>query len=328
MNALSAPHEPRPTWIDPWVSQVLQGQRGHALLAQVPSGSGALQLGIACAGTWLCEARAGRMQACGHCTSCRLVSSHTHPDLWVAVPEVVAVSEGLPVEWDEKRKPSRQIRIDDVRALIDWMTTTSGRGQGKAVVIHPAEAMNAAAASALLKTLEEPPAGVRLLLTTADAGRLLPTIRSRCQQNVLPAVPRVDALAWLGEHQVPSADVLLDAAGGQPMAALQWHRDGLSAQRWAELPAAVARGDASVMSDWGVPRAVDALQKLCHDAAVAACGGVPRFFPAARLVPGARLAALVAWHRHLQGVMRHAEHPWSEALLMEALVAEGQQAWA
>jgi hypothetical protein len=54
---------------------------------------------------------------------------------------------------------------------------------------------------------------------------------------------------------------------------------------------------------------------------------MPRFFPVARLMPGARLGAVMAWYKHLQGVMRHAEHPWNEALLLEALVAEGQQAW-
>jgi DNA polymerase-3 subunit delta' len=245
----------------------------------------------------------------------------------VTVSEAVAVAEGLPVDVDEKRKPSRQIRIDEVRALIDWVVTTSGRGRGKVVVIHPAEAMNVAAAGALLKTLEEPPPGVRLLLTTSDPALLLPTIRSRCQQQALPPVPRAIALAWLAQQDVPAPEVLLNASGGQPLAALQWHRDGLTAQRWSELPAAVARGDATVLADWGVPRSVDALQKLCHDAAVSACGGMPRFFPVARLMPGARLGAVMAWYKHLQGVMRHAEHPWNEALLLEALVAEGQQAW-
>lgn len=318
---------PRPPWIDAWVAESLEGHRGHALLAQVPSGSGALAFGLTWAQAGLCESPVHRGLACGRCASCRLVSAHTHPDLWVAVPEALAVSEGLPVDLDEKRKPSRQIRIDEVRALIDWMVTTSGRGRGKVVVIHPAEAMNAAAASALLKTLEEPPAGARLLLATADASLLLPTVRSRCQQRVLARVPRDAALAWLRQHQVPAPEVLLDAAGGQPLAALQWHRAGLSASQWSDLPAAVARGDASSLSEWGVPRAVDALQKLCHDAAVAACGGAPRFFPASRLPSGVRLEALLAWHKQLQSVMRHAEHPWSEALLVEALVAEGQQAW-
>lgn len=324
---MSEPSHPLP-WIDAWVSEALQGQRGHALLAQVPSGSGALEFGLACAKAWLCEARVEGSLACGQCASCRLAASHTHPDLRVVVPEAVALAQGLPIELDEKRKPSRQIRIDEVRGLIDWVVITSGRGRGKVVLIHPSEAMNMASSSALLKTLEEPPAGAQLLLTTADPALLLPTVRSRCQQRSLRPVPRELALAWLSQHQVPAPEVLLDAAAGQPLAALQWHRAGLSAQQWADIPSAVARGDAALLAGWGVPRAVDALQKLCHDASVAACGGVPRFFPAARLRPGARLGALVAWHRLLQGVMRHAEHPWSEGLLVEALVAEGQQAWA
>jgi DNA polymerase III subunit delta' len=74
---------------------------------------------------------------------------------------------------------------------------------------------------------------------------------------------------------------------------------------------------------------VEALQKLCHDAMVAAVGGVPRFFPAdavPQLAAHAALAALSSWQRSLQRVRRHADHPWSEPLLVESLVAEGRAA--
>lgn len=323
-------------WIEGWLASAPTGARGHAWLVQVPAGSGALAFAMAAARAWLCEGSSGpgadsdsspRRTACGRCDSCRLAAAHTHPDLRLRVSEVEALSEGLPVDVDEKRKPSRQIRVDEVRELSDWIVTTSGRGRGKVAVIHPAEAMNATAASALLKTLEEPPKGVRWLLTTADLARLLPTIRSRCQLLTLPPVARAQAVAWLVAQGVVEPEVLLDAAAGQPLAALQWHREGLSAASWTSLPAAVARGDAAPMSGWGVPRAVDALQKLCHDAAVRAAGGKARFFPEAALPDGAQLSGLVAWHKRLQAVSRHAEHPWNEALVVEALVSEGQQAW-
>ena len=330
--------KPPPTdlpWVADWAADALRAQRGHALLAQVPAGSGALAFALTAARAWLCEGGDGsdgqvrqRWRACGRCASCHLTTAHTHPDLRVVAPEAVAMANGLPVEIDEKRKPSRQIRIDDVRALIDWMATTSGRGRGKVAVIHPAESMNVAAATALLKTLEEPPPGAHWLLTTADAALLLPTVRSRCQQQTLPPIPRALALDWLVRQGVDAADILLDAAAGQPLAALQWHREGLTGALWADLPGAVARGDASTLATWGVPRVIDALQKLCHDAAVIACGGPPRFFPSSCLTPDAQLPSLIRWHQRLQSVMRHAEHPWSEALLVEALVSEGQQAWA
>jgi DNA polymerase-3 subunit delta' len=61
---------------------------------------------------------------------------------------------------------------------------------------------------------------------------------------------------------------------------------------------------------------------------VAAVGGVPRFFPADAVPASASLRALGLWHRSLQRVGRHADHPWSEPLLLDALVAEGRAALA
>ena len=142
-------------WLDEPLQQVLAQHRGHALLVCGAAGAGALEFLLRLSQAWLCEDRATPSgPACGRCGSCRLFLSHTHPDFRLQVPEALAVARGIPVLLDERRKPSRQIRIDDVRQAIDWMTTTSGRGQGKVLALHPAEAMNAASASALLKTLE------------------------------------------------------------------------------------------------------------------------------------------------------------------------------
>jgi DNA polymerase-3 subunit delta' len=89
----------------------------------------------------------------------------------------------------------------------------------------------------------------------------------------------------------------------------------------------VARGDVSAFGGWPVPRVLDAFQKLCHDAGTTQLGGSARFFPAAQLPAGASLERLNLWFKSLQRVMRHAEHPWSEPLLMESLVAEGRSVW-
>ena len=80
-----------------------------------------------------------------------------------------------------KKKPSKEIRVEAIRAAIAFATTTSARGRGKVVVVHPAERMNAVAANAFLKTLEEPAGDARFLLCSAAPDSLLPTIRSRCQ---------------------------------------------------------------------------------------------------------------------------------------------------
>lgn len=324
-------------WLEAPLQQALGQHRGHALLIIGHAGAGALEFALRVSQGWLCEASpadgtAGgaspsRLPPCGHCGSCRLFLAHTHPDFRLRVPEALAVARGFPVELDEKRKPSRQIRIEAVRQAIEWMTTTSGRGRGQVLALHPAEALNAASASALLKTLEEPPVGSRLVLTTADAGLLMPTLLSRCQMLRLPPPSREQALAWLRGQGVADAEVLLDGAGGMPLTARQWSAEGISGGAWADIPRAVAQGDAAALQGWPIPRVVDALQKLCHDAGVLQAGGQARFFPAQQVPVGASPQRLAQWYKGLQRVMRHADHPWSEPLLIESLVAEGQAVW-
>ena len=109
--------------------------------------------------------------------------------------------------------------------------------------------------------------------------------------------------------------------------ALELAAAGIDAAGWRALPGAVARGQGAAFSGWSIPRVVDALQKLCHDAMVLAVGGVPRYFPSEAVQRGAKLESLVAWSRSLNRVARHDEHPWNEGLSIEALVCEGQACW-
>jgi DNA polymerase-3 subunit delta' len=260
--------------------------------------------------------------------------SRTHPDFCLLVPDALAESLGWGSEEEtardperKKAKPSRELKVEAVRDAIAWSQKTSSRGRGKVVLIHPAQAMNAISANALLKTLEEPPAGVRLLLSTSDVELLLPTIRSRCQRWALSLPSRDEALAWLQSHGLEGAEVLLAASGGRPLDALGLAAEGVGASQWLAIPAAVARADVAALAGWPVPRAVDACQKLCHDAMRVAVGGEPSFFPDASLPPGASLPALAAWSKSLQRIARHDEHPWNANLLVEALVIEGSRAW-
>jgi DNA polymerase III subunit delta' len=263
------------------------------------------------------------------------MQSRSHPDLHVLLPQAQRVSSGWAAAGEDdageggksKKKPSRQIRIDEVRAAIDWVVQTSSRGRAKVVVLHPAEAMNLQAASALLKTLEEPPGQARLLLSTTDAAHLLPTVRSRCQRVWLAAPPAELGRAWLAQQGVADAAVLLAAAGGAPLAARQLATAGVDGAAWLALPRAVANGRWEVFSAWPIPRVVDTLQKICHDAMVVAAGGAPRCFSLQSLPRGADLGSLCAWARTLGRVARHDEHAWNEGLLIEALVAEGRACW-
>jgi DNA polymerase-3 subunit delta' len=320
-------------WLAPLLAETLVRQRAHALLLHAAAGAGALPFALALAQGWLCEAPPDRgALACGRCASCRLVQARLHPDLYVLLPEAQRQAFGWPLADDRpdaddgKRKPSRQIRIDEVRALNEWVARTTGRGRGKVALLHPAEALNVQSANALLKTVEEPPPGTRLVLTAGDPARLLPTLASRCQRVVLPRPARADALGWLERRGIADAGALLDAAAGLPLDAEALAAAGVTGAAWAALPAAVARSDRSVLAGWSPARAVDALHKLCHDALARTLGATPVYFPAASVPAGKSVDALLAWAAELRRVARHAEHPWNEALLLDALVGQGQGA--
>jgi DNA polymerase-3 subunit delta' len=196
-----------------------QGRLPHALLLAGPEGVGKRRFAQALTNYLLClqPTAAG---ACGECRSCRLVAAQTHPDrVWIAPEE-----------------NSRAVKIDQIRALTDFVAKTSQMGGKKIAVIEPAESMNTNAANALLKNLEEPAGDTHLVLVSDAPGRLLPTIRSRCLQTVFGVPAASDSLSWLvsitGSNV--SAERLLRLAGGRPIAALAMHegdtltlRDGL-----------------------------------------------------------------------------------------------------
>lgn len=326
-RAASAP------WIAAQTEQVLR-QQGHAWLLSGPSGLGQYELALELVRAWLCE-QPSAQGACNACNSCHGIEVRTHADLFVLMPETIMLeldwplSEKAQTEIDEKkRKASKEIRVEAMRETIEFSQRTSARGRGKAVLIYPAERMNAVTANALLKTLEEPPGAVRFVLASDAAHQLLPTIRSRCLGHSMIWPGQTDALAWLEGQGVQRthAAVLLRAAGDRPEAALQYFRSGRTAPAWLELPKAVSRGDVSVFKDWTLAQVVDALHKLCHDALAVKMGANSRFFDLADLSGRASVDALTAWARALSGTTHTVEHPWNSGLMLEALVNQAQNA--
>lgn len=326
-------------WLQASLQQALHGaHHSHALLVHGPSGSGAFGFALSLAAAWLCEHPGADQTACGHCASCRLIAARTHPDLHVIVPDALRAEAGLSVETTaaqdgeeaRKRKPSREIRVEQIRAALDFCTLTASRGATKVVLLHPAEQINAIGANALLKTLEEPPAGVRFVFSCgASPEALLPTLRSRCQSQRLPLPEREVALAWLRDQGVQEGEVVLDASGGEPLRALAMVRSGLDGAAWRALPERLARGDASALADWPLPVLIDALQKYCHDQMLHAIGCAPRYFSAAALSKGgtpmrSALMALTRWAIELRELAQDADHPWHAALSCEALVSHAQ----
>lgn len=175
---------------------------GHAWILSGIPGIGKLKFARRFASFLLCQQPAAD-GPCGQCNACHLFDKGTHPD------------------WLLLQPPKRLIVVDQIREAIDFASNTSQRGGYKIVCIEPAEAMNQNAANALLKLLEEPPAGTLLLLVSQQAGLLLPTLRSRCQHLKLPLPPAPQALDWLmAQGCTADAHRLLQKAGGAPLRAL------------------------------------------------------------------------------------------------------------
>ena len=330
--------DPTAKTLAPWIARqadLLLAQRGHAWLLQGPSGLGQYELAQTLVQSWLCEQpRDGRL-ACGHCASCHAIRVRTHADLAVLMPETQMLELGWPLsekaqsEIDEKkRKPSKEIRVEAMRDLVEFAQRTDARGRGKAVLVFPAERMNAITANALLKTLEEPPGHVRFVLATEAAHQLLPTIRSRCLSHTLSWPDPGEALAWLEGQGVDTTQApdWLRHAGGRPDDVLRQAGLGLTPAWWAGLPKAMQQGQAAHWADVPPAQAIDALQKLCHDLLLVHSGAQPRFFEPTQLPAcSASLKTLTDWFRRLTQSARTAEHPFNAGLMLEALTADAQQ---
>ena len=148
------------------------------------------------------------------------------------------------VHWepDEDRK-RRDISIEAARSVIGRLALSSHYGGDRFVIIESADLLNASSANALLKTIEEPPAGMHLLLVTERPQALLPTLRSRCQKVRFARPAEAEAQAWMEAQGVRDADALRLALGAPLRALTLRDNDGIAIRRqWAEIWAAVAAG--------------------------------------------------------------------------------------
>ena len=188
----------------------------HALMFTGPSGLGKHALALRTAHWLLCSRRTleGLQHACGECHSCRLWQAGNHPDVMLCQPE-----DG-----------SRQIRIEGVRRVNEFLNQTPQISPCQVVILHPAEVLNTNSANALLKTLEEPPGESFLILESERPGSVLPTIRSRCQSMMLKLPELSESIAWLQQQGIEAqlAEKALRHNHFAPLAALSW----LQADGW------------------------------------------------------------------------------------------------
>ena len=305
----------------------------HALLIHGPRGIGKHALSLGLAQGLLCETPRGDGQACGVCPGCHYAISGQHPDLMRL--ELVRIDE----ETGELDAVD-QIAIDRVRRLIEFVRLTSHRQRAKVVVIAPAERMNPAAANALLKTLEEPPAGTYLILASSEAGRLAPTIVSRCRKLLAPRPSADEARAWLAAQGVADPDIALAQAGGAPLAALAHADPVVEAERLAWMNALSNPEGLSVTSlsaridaagkegrrtrlAWAIDWLIGWTADLARVAAGASARQNPDASPAlARLARRVAPAPLFRYHQSLLQQRALVAHPLVPRLVAEALLID------
>ncbi len=136
-----------------------RGKVPQAILIQGPAGSGKGSLAEYFGMALLCDKEAG---PCHRCRSCELAGGGNHPSFFALSPE------------------KGEIRVSQIRDLHPELARKTFFGKRRVVLINGSDRMNKSAANSLLKILEEPPEGAHFILTASQAGRVLPTIRSRC----------------------------------------------------------------------------------------------------------------------------------------------------
>jgi DNA polymerase III subunit delta' len=323
-----------PPWLQATAQRALalRSRWPQAMLLSGRRGIGKRALALYFARALLCEQPQADGNACGTCPGCRYVDAGAHPDLRLIEP----------ITYDDEGNATRvdSILVDRIRDLIEFTQLTTHRGGMKVAVFVPAESMNAAAKAALLKTLEEPPGPMYLLLVSHQPALLPATILSRCQRLPVPDPEPQVAAAWLAEHGIAQPELVLAQAGGAPLYAVmlgdpiiqrdrEWlvgqlaHPERLSPVAFGARLETHAKDERKA---W-LGDAVYWLLTWVADIAAVDRGGSPRFHPDQRdalrgLAGRVARPALFRYYRSLmrqRGLLAHPLQPrWvGESLLIE-----------
>jgi len=305
----------------------LRAKLPQALLIHGPAGIGKQALAEVFTQILLCEASGALQAPCGGCEGCRWFLAGSHPDFRRLEPEILA-RQRVSVEVEDEpaptaakpQKASSEIKVDQVRELDAFLNLRSHRGGRRVVLVHPAEAMNANAANALLKGLEEPQADAHFILVSHRPARLLPTIRSRCVALPVALPKPEDVGPWLKEQRVADGEYWLAFAGGAPLRAVEYatgagemvarYRQALAARDLDALGAVNDREQLEALAE--------VLQKHALDVALATYAG-RAWFGQAKASPNA-----IAWLRYARQMGKNrllASHPLNPRLFAAEMIA-------
>ena len=190
---------------DKFVTTRSQDHLPHALLLVGADGTGKLDFAKKIATSLLCTAPVDN-KACQNCQSCKTYHANANPDF---------MQIGL-------LEDKQQITVDQIRQLSEFINYTRSFQGYRVILINPIERMNQNAANSLLKSLEEPADNTVIILVATNLGKILPTIKSRCQLLTLATPDKNQAISWLKSQspELTQAEELLYMANGQPLTAL------------------------------------------------------------------------------------------------------------
>jgi len=308
--------------------QELRKRPPHGLLFKGAKGIGKFDLAMNFAQSLLCQHPDESDVACGVCPSCHWFEQESHPDFRLLQPEALSLDGE---ETESGKKPSKQISVDQVRGLADFVGMSAHQGGRRVVVIHPAEAMNTNAANALLKSLEEPPPGLIFILVSHKPQQLLPTILSRCLSFALPAPDAASAKHWLKERGVKNPAEALAASGFAPLQAVQLDQKLGSEERGKLLRAVRQPAGLDVFAVAEALQKIEQvlvvqwLQQWSYDLSSMKLAGKLRYHPGEeaaikQLVETVAPLNLARLQKHLLTAKREAQHTLNPKLFFESLL--------
>ena len=264
-----------------------------SLVFHGPPGAGKLSTALLLCRALLCDVSQGR--PCGVCRSCRRIGDRSlvHPDVRFILPEKksdfdrpapedegTAGIDPQEVQADAVDNPVWSVLIDRVRQGIGFLQRRPSESRHSILIVDQAHRMEAAAANALLKTLEEPPPHAVLVLLTPSWHALLPTIRSRCRAVPFQLVSRSHIVSYLVERREMGAEesvLRAGLSGGRIGAALDLdldefrrRRDGVLSllddlARRGDPGLAVARAEVMVQRGDSIESEIEILMTLLRD---------------------------------------------------------------
>jgi DNA polymerase-3 subunit delta' len=336
-------------WLDEPFKKIISNELPQAMLIYGAKDIGKFQFGIQLTKYLLCESKAKKFNSCDECDACRWFSAGNHPDFLPVLPEdlesqlnFTGIDDNSLASNDrnDEKKLSKFIRIDQIRKTISNIETGTHRGNKKIVLIYPVEAMQTAAANSLLKSLEEPPKDVLMILITHQLDQILPTIRSRCR--LLPInQPTFEAgLNWLknelNQLKISSSDIELiyRENGGAILKSFEQLKNGQSSNEGLGIVNYLLKSTqlnqqdiSEIIGKNSIEKLISTLQKWIQDLLFVKNNIDARYFPNQISKLGISIdqisfEKLLNFSNKLKAAKKHSTHPLNHRIQSEQLLIE------